>query len=55
MTEEQMRALMAWIDARIAEKIEDAFGRDSLMEARQKNDARRALESEMGWREWVLR
>jgi len=32
MTHEQYEALLAYLDARIAEKIADAFGRDSLHE-----------------------
>lgn len=29
MTEEQLKALQAWVEAVIAEKIEAAFGRDA--------------------------
>ena len=32
MTEEQLRALIAFIDARINEKIVDASGRDGIAE-----------------------
>ena len=33
MTEEQLQALMDWVEAAIAEKIERAFGRDDLHES----------------------
>ena len=38
MSEQQFKALMAYIDARIDEKIMDAFGRDSLYEAIKTSD-----------------
>jgi hypothetical protein len=33
MTEEQLQALMDWVEAAIAEKIERAFGRNDLLES----------------------
>lgn len=43
MTEDQYRALLEYIDKRIDEKINDAFGRDSLVETIRCNDAEREL------------
>lgn len=39
MTEEQLDKLLAYIDARLDEKIEEAFGRDSLYETIAKSEA----------------
>ena len=46
MTEAFLKALMAWIDARIDEKIQDAFGRDSLHESIREGKCRNELERE---------
>lgn len=43
LSEEQVQALMSYIDARIDEKISDALGRDSLHETTKRRD----LEDEM--------
>jgi hypothetical protein len=45
MTREQLDALKAYIDARIDEKIEDAFGRDALHEYLARSSAETELDA----------
>ncbi len=47
MTDEQMRALMAWVDMRIDEKVEDAF-------VREERRVRRKIEADMNFEEGSL-
>jgi hypothetical protein len=51
MNEEQLQALMAWVEAVIAEKLEDAFGRDSLRESINERECRDDLYVALGLRE----
>ncbi len=51
MNEEQLQALMAWVEATIAEKLEDAFGRDSLRESITEMGCRDDLYVALGLRE----
>jgi hypothetical protein len=51
MTEEQLQALMDWVEAIIAEKIENAFGRDSLHEGIREMSCRDDLYVALGLRE----
>lgn len=44
MDRDLLAALKAYVDARIDEKISDAFGRDSLHEIIHLSDAERALD-----------
>jgi hypothetical protein len=48
MTEEQLRTLMDWIDAKIDVKIEDALHRDSLTESIVESHCRDALHRAFG-------
>ena len=47
-------AFMAWVDARIDVKIEEAFRRDPCMEVVEEDAARRKLEDVLGLPEWSL-
>ena len=54
MTKDQMKLLMEWIEVKIDEKIEDAFGRSSGMEWSKQEDIKREIEEEFGFSKWFL-
>jgi hypothetical protein len=51
MTPNQLSALLLYLDARIDEKIEDAFGRDALSEGIRTNTLRNLMILSFGFRQ----
>lgn len=48
LTDQQLKLLLDYVDALIDEKIEDAFGRDSLYESVKTRELRQQLERKLG-------